>query len=124
VRAAYAGLQQTHETFEEAAHNLGAGHTRTLLLIVIPLIGANIFGGALVSFVYSLSEASTTLVWINTLQDSTLTYLIYNYYALDVNLVYKHAAAALGIILILAQIIAISIANYILKKRGSALTGL
>ena len=124
VRAAYAGLQQTHETFEEAAHDLGASPPRTLVQIVIPLIGANVFGGALVSFVYSLAEASTTLVWIQTTDQATIPYLIYNFWALTVNLTFQHAAAALGIMLIIAQVIAITASNLILKRRGSALTGI
>lgn len=122
VRAAYAGLQQTHVTFDEAAYNLGASPPTTLIKIIIPLIGSNIFAGALVSFVYSLGEASTTLVWIQNDTVATIPYLIFSRFTNT--LASQNSAAALGMMLIFAQVIAIGISNYILKKRGSALTGL
>ncbi len=122
VRSAYAGLQQTHETFEEAAYNLGSSPSGTLRKIVIPLIGSNVFAGALVSFVYSLSESSTTLIWVTNENTATIPYLIYTNYTETITA--QNSAAALGVLLIGVQIIAISISNFILRKRGSALTGL
>ncbi|OYT59992.1 MAG: hypothetical protein B6U75_02605 [Desulfurococcales archaeon ex4484_217_1] len=54
TRAVFAGLQQTHVSLEEAAETLGASRTRTFFTIVIPLLAANIIGGAILAFVYSM----------------------------------------------------------------------
>ncbi len=62
VRASYAGFQQLSETFEEAARNLGAGATRVLRRVTIPMISSHIIAGALLSFSFALFEVGSTIV--------------------------------------------------------------
>ncbi|MHB9137954.1 MAG: ABC transporter permease [Victivallaceae bacterium] len=62
VRAVASGLEQTPETLEEAARNLGAGSWMTLRRIVVPLIGANLVVGSLFAFSFSMLEVSDSLI--------------------------------------------------------------
>ena len=122
VRSIFAGLQQTHVSLEEAAMILGASRARTFLTIALPLIAANVIGGALLSFVYCMNEVSTSLM-LGSLDDTQapITYLMSK-------LIYGSAAvgtvsitAALGVILMTLQITAITLSNYILKQRTAFL---
>ncbi|MHA1966798.1 MAG: ABC transporter permease [Candidatus Hodarchaeales archaeon] len=127
VRAAYAGLQQTHKTFEEASTNLGATNLQTILKITLPLIAMNVLAGAMISFVYSLGEVSTALILITTNSQATIPWMI-NEKNVDplphAGILGVNEAAALGVLLVLLQVIIITISNRILKSRGSALTGI
>lgn len=62
VRSAVAGFQQTSESLEEAAANLGANPMRTIMLITVPLIAASLFAGGLLAFSFSMLEVSDSLV--------------------------------------------------------------
>ena len=62
VRAVASGLEQTPETLEEAARNLGASSWMTLRRIIVPLIGANLVVGALFAFSFSMLEVSDSLI--------------------------------------------------------------
>jgi iron(III) transport system permease protein len=61
-RAAYAGLMQVGVEYEEAARISGAPPVTTLLSITIPLIGANLIAGALLSFMFAMLEVSESMV--------------------------------------------------------------
>ena len=127
VRAAYAGLQQTHKTFEEASTNLGSSNFNTIMKITLPLIALSVIAGAMISFVYSLGEVSTSLILLGSESQATIPWMINEKNqdplpsggVLGVN-----EAAALGVLLVLLQVIIITVANSILKRRGSALTGI
>lgn len=62
VRSAVAGLQQTSETLEEAARNLGATPLRALRKITLPLIAANLIAGGLLAFAFAMLEVSDSLI--------------------------------------------------------------
>jgi iron(III) transport system permease protein len=62
VRSAIAGLQQTSETYEEAAQNLGCPPWKSALKITMPLIAANLMAGALLAFSKSMLEVSDSLI--------------------------------------------------------------
>jgi iron(III) transport system permease protein len=62
VRAAYAGLQQTSVTLEEASLNVGAGPLRTLYHITFPLVFAHLIAGAILSFAFAMLEVSDSLI--------------------------------------------------------------
>ncbi len=62
VRAAAAGFQQTSETLEEAAQNLGATPLRALVKITLPLITANLIAGGLLAFAFAMLEVSDSLI--------------------------------------------------------------
>ncbi|MGH8016906.1 MAG: ABC transporter permease, partial [Opitutaceae bacterium] len=62
VRAAVAGFQQTSETLEEAAQNLGSPPLKAAIKITLPLIMANIIAGALLAFSFAMLEVSDSLI--------------------------------------------------------------
>lgn len=119
TRAVYAGLQQVHQALEEAGLNLGASRTRVLFSIVIPLIGLNVIAGAIVSFVYCMTEVSTSIV-LGALNPSQapITYVIYEYVTAGYGGgAFIHLAAAIVTLTMAMQITAITISNYILRFR-------
>ena len=62
VRSAAAGFQQTSETLEEAAQNLGCPPLRATFRITLPLIMANLIAGGLLAFSFAMLEVSDSLV--------------------------------------------------------------
>ncbi|MDO8541165.1 MAG: iron ABC transporter permease [Opitutaceae bacterium] len=62
VRAAAAGFEQTSETLEEAAQNLGATPLKAVFRITLPLITANLIAGALLAFAFAMLEVSDSLI--------------------------------------------------------------
>jgi iron(III) transport system permease protein len=62
VRSAVAGLQQTSETLEEAAQNLGCPPLKALAKITLPLIAANLIAGGLLAFAFAMLEVSDSLI--------------------------------------------------------------
>ncbi len=118
VRSAYAGLQQMDVVLEEAAFNLGASRAKTFTSITIPLISLNVFAGSLVSFLYCLSEVSTTIFLIFQANAGTITwYMAWNPLKFQI-------FCALGVILMFLQIVSLLITNVILGSRAEAITGI
>ncbi|MHA1621363.1 MAG: ABC transporter permease subunit [Candidatus Heimdallarchaeaceae archaeon] len=118
VRSAYAGLQQTDVVLEEAAFNLGASRSKTFTSITIPLISLNVFAGSLVSFLYCLSEVSTTIFLIFQAKAGTITwYMAWNPLKFQI-------FCALGVVLMFLQIVSLFITNVILGSRAEAITGI
>ena len=62
VRSAAAGFEQTSETLEEAAQNLGAPPLKALIRITLPLIMANVIAGGLLAFAFAMLEVSDSLI--------------------------------------------------------------
>jgi len=62
VRSAAAGFQQTSETLEEAAQNLGCPPLKSLCKITLPLITANLIAGGLLAFAFAMLEVSDSLI--------------------------------------------------------------
>ena len=62
VRSAAAGFQQTSETLEEAAQNLGCPPLKSLYKITLPLIAANLIAGGLLAFAFAMLEVSDSLI--------------------------------------------------------------
>ncbi len=62
VRSAAAGFQQTSETLEEAAQNLGCPPLKSLFKITLPLIAANLLAGGLLAFAFAMLEVSDSLI--------------------------------------------------------------
>lgn len=118
VRSAFAGLQQTDEVLEEASFNLGASRVQTFAKVTIPLISLNVFAGSLVSFIYCLSEVSTTIFLIFESRAGTLTwYMAWNPLKFQI-------FCALGVILMILQVLSLIITNVILGSRAEAITGI
>ena len=62
VRSAAAGFQQTSETLEEAAQNLGCPPVKAVIKITLPLIMANLIAGGLLAFAFAMLEVSDSLI--------------------------------------------------------------
>jgi iron(III) transport system permease protein len=62
VRSAAAGFQQTSETLEEAAQNLGCPPLKAVIKVTLPLITANLIAGGLLAFAFAMLEVSDSLI--------------------------------------------------------------
>lgn len=62
VRSAASGFQQTSETLEEAAQNLGAPPLKAVIKVTLPLITANLIAGGLLAFAFAMLEVSDSLI--------------------------------------------------------------
>lgn len=122
TRSVSAGLQQVDKSLEESSINLGANRSYTFFRIILPLIISHIIGGAILSFVYSMSEVSASVTLGALREDRVpITFFISQ-------IVYGAAAtgsvsigAALCVLLMIVQITAMAISNFILKQRTSFL---
>jgi iron(III) transport system permease protein len=122
TRSVSAGLQQVDKSLEESSMNLGANRSTTFFKIVLPLIVGHIIGGAILSFVYSMSEVSASVTLGALREDRVpITFFISQ-------IVYGAAAtgrvsigAALCVLLMAVQITAMAVSNLILKQRTSFL---
>jgi iron(III) transport system permease protein len=82
VRSAAAGFQQTSETLEEAALNLGCPPLKAAIRITIPLIMANLLAGGLLAFAFAMLEVSDSLVLAQKLAYYPITKAIYELFQL------------------------------------------
>lgn len=62
VRSSHAVLKQVHVSLEEAATNLGASRIKTFTSITLPLIMPGLVAGAVLIFITSFTEVSTSLI--------------------------------------------------------------
>ncbi len=62
VRSAAAGFQQTSQTLEEAAENLGCPPLKAMVKVTLPLIAANLMAGALLAFAFAMLEVSDSII--------------------------------------------------------------
>jgi len=116
VRSVFAGFQQVHEGLEEAALNLGATRRKTIFGIVLPLIISYIISGAVIGFIYISTEVSTS-VTIGSLRpdQAPMTFYMKNIY-IGGQLAGIQYVAAMGVLLILFQLLAIFIVIIGLKQ--------
>ncbi|MFX1263388.1 MAG: ABC transporter permease, partial [Promethearchaeota archaeon] len=125
VRAAYAGLMSTPVVLEEASQNLGASKNRTFVKITLPLIGVSLLAGSLLSFVYSVSEVSTSLLLGSVgHSEAPITYWTSRVLEMIGEWGGATSAACLGVLLMTVQWIVISVTNRILGARSAAITGI
>jgi putative spermidine/putrescine transport system permease protein len=78
IRIVSAGLQSFDRSVEEAARSLGAGPTRVLLDVTLPLVRGSILAAAVLAFIISFDEVVVTLFLAGP-RLSTLPVTIYNY---------------------------------------------
>ena len=98
---------------------MGANRSLTLATITMPLISLNIVAGALIAFVYTISEVSTTLVIVSDQDHGTITWYMGNFAANKISIF-----AALGVLLMLMQIISLIASSVLLRNRAEAMTGI
>lgn len=119
VRSAVAGLQQTSETFEEAAANLGASPTVTLRRITLPLITANLVAGILLAFAFSMLEVSDSLMLAQQADYYPITKTIYELFQLLGT--GKYIASALGVWAMVFLTVTIAGVSILLGKKMGAI---
>lgn len=95
VRSAAAGFQQTSETLEEAAQNLGCPPLKATFKITIPLILANLIAGGLLAFSFAMLEVSDSLILAQKQAYYPITKAIYELFQLLGD--GKFLASALGV---------------------------
>jgi len=118
ARSIFAGLQQVHVSLEEAAMNLGASRFKSFFKIVLPLILMNLFSGAILTFVYCMSEASTSVTLGALRWDrGPITFYINQVVYGSILVGSASIGASLCVLLMSVQLMAITISNYILKQR-------
>jgi ABC-type Fe3+ transport system permease subunit len=125
VRAAYAGLMSTPVVLEEASQNMGASKNRTFFKITMPLIGVSVLAGSLLSYVYSVSEVSTSLI-LGSVGREQAPMTFWTAEILDMTGQYGGAnnAACLGVLMMALQMAVITVTTKILGARSSAITGI
>lgn len=118
VRSAVAGLQQTSETFEEAAANLGASPIVTLQRITLPLITANLIAGLLLAFAFSMLEVSDSLMLAQQADYYPITKTIYELFQLLGT--GKYIASALGVwAMVFLTVTIVGVSTLLGKKMGA-----
>ena len=95
VRSAAAGFQQTSETLEEAAQNLGCPPLKAVFKVTLPLIMANLIAGGLLAFSFAMLEVSDSLVLAQKQFYYPITKAIYELFQLLGD--GKYIASALGV---------------------------
>ncbi len=95
VRSAAAGFQQTSETLEEAAQNLGCPPLKATFKITLPLIAANLIAGGLLAFSFAMLEVSDSLILAQKQAYYPITKAIYELFQLLGD--GKFIASALGV---------------------------
>ncbi len=119
VRAAAAGLQQTSESFEEAAASLGAAPWRTFRRITVPLIAANLIAGGILAFSFSMLEVSDSLILAQRSLYFPITKAIY-----ELSMLLgqgRTLSAALGVWTMVFLGASLTAASFLLGKRLGAL---
>lgn len=119
VRSAAAGFQQTSETLEEAAQNLGCPPLRALRKITIPLISANLIAGGLLAFSFAMLEVSDSLILAQKQEDFPITKAIYELFQLLGE--GRYVASALGVWAMVFLGVTIIGASIILGKKLGAI---
>jgi iron(III) transport system permease protein len=95
VRSAAAGFQQTSETLEEAAQNLGCPPLKAVFKVTLPLIIANLIAGGLLAFSFAMLEVSDSLILAQKQAFYPITKAIYELFQLLGD--GKFIASALGV---------------------------
>ena len=119
VRAAYAGMLQIPNEYEEASLNLGAPRWRTFLSITLPLLLASVIAGGILSFTYAMLEVSTTLILVAKSEQATMTWGIFHY-SNDP----RHGwnvSSAMGALLIIFVALSLTIVSKVFGKQMGAL---
>jgi iron(III) transport system permease protein len=113
LRACYAALQQISVSLEEAAANLGAGRTRTIRRIVVPLMTGGILAGFITSFSTAAVELSATLMLVQSNSDAPLAYGLY---VLMQSPAGRGPGAALGVIAVVLVAVCTLLSHVIIER--------
>lgn len=101
-------LRVTGTRAELAAATLGAGPTRTFVLVTLPAIGPAVAGGALLAFARSLGEFGATLTFAGSLQGVTRTLPLEIYLQREID---PDAAIALSMLLVVVAVVVVAVVH-------------
>ncbi len=119
VRSAAAGFQQTSETLEEAAQNMGATPLKAVIKVTLPLIMANLIAGGLLAFAFAMLEVSDSLILAQKQQFYPITKAIMELFQLLGD--GKFIASALGVWAMVFLGVTITGLSLLLGKRLGAI---
>lgn len=119
VRSVTAGLEQTAVELEDAARNLGAGPLRTLRVVTLPLITANLIAGGLLVFSFSMLEVSDSLILAQREVHFPMTKAIYTLYQRLGD--GEYIASAMGVWGMLLLIVTLTGASVLMGRKAGAL---
>ncbi|KAB2649510.1 MAG: iron ABC transporter permease [Verrucomicrobiota bacterium] len=118
IRTAVSGFEQTSETLEEAAQNLGTPPLQVMLKITLPLISANLIAGAILAFSFAMLEVSDSLILAQKQTFYPITKAIMELFQLLGD--GKYIASALGSWAMLVISLAIIAVSVVLGKKLSS----
>ena len=104
IRSSVATLYQISPSIEEAAESLGASPLKVFLSIVLPMMRSGVISGAILSWIYILSELSTSILLYSP-KTKTITVSIYT----EVLRGNYGTAAALSTLLIFLTVLSLGI---------------
>ncbi|MES9962082.1 MAG: iron ABC transporter permease [Candidatus Sedimenticola sp. 20ELBAFRAG] len=113
LRACTSALHQVSRSLEEAAENLGANKTRTILRIVVPLMSGGILAGFVTSFATAAVELSATIMLVSAESDAPLSYGIYVYMQSAAG---RGPGAALGMVAVVIVALGTYFSHRIIEK--------
>jgi iron(III) transport system permease protein len=113
LRACMAALQQVSVMLEEAAENLGATKSRTVMRVVVPLMTGGILAGFVTSFATASVELSATIMLVSAESDAPLAYGIYEFMQSAAG---RGPGAALGIVAVLIVGIATYVSHRVIER--------
>ncbi|MGB9928946.1 MAG: molybdate ABC transporter permease subunit [Methanosarcina sp.] len=114
VRTAQAAIEAVDKELEYAAYILGRTELETALLITLPLAKKGIFAGLVLSFARAIGEFGATLMLAGNIPGKTNTMSISIYSAFQAG--NDELAQTLVLVLILASLLAISLAGRFVGK--------
>lgn len=106
-------LSAVGDRYEIQAATLGAGPTRTLLTVTLPLISPGLLSGAILSFARCLGEFGATLAFAGSLQGITRTLPLEIYLQRETD---PDAAVALSVVLIAIAAVFVGVAGAIGRR--------
>ncbi len=113
LRACTAALHQVSISLEEAGENLGAGKTKTVWKITVPLMAGGIVAGFVTSFATAAVELSATLMLVTAESDAPLAYGIYVFMQSAAG---RGPGAALGLVAVVVVALGSYLAHHFIEK--------
>ena len=115
LRSCYAAMQQIHESYEDAAMNLGANRSRTFFKVTFPLMIGGVVAGGVISFITSTVELSSTMMLVPKNEYGPLSFGIYVYMQSAVG---RGPGAGLGVVAIALVAVGIYLVNKVFRDGG------
>jgi iron(III) transport system permease protein len=117
LRSCVAAIHQVHISLEEAAESLGAGKTRTIQRILVPLMAGGILAGFVTSFITAAVELSATLLLTSTEAQAPMSYGIYLFMQSAAG---RGPGAALGVLAIIVVALGTYFSHVIVERIGKS----